>query len=203
MSRERLSSPGLHWADSRVEHVSPTKHLKAKICLVGEGAVGKTSLIRRCVRDEFEDSYLETIGTKVSKKTVEIVRPEGEPVVRLDMAIWDVMGQQRFRELLKDAYFSGVQGVLAVADFTRRETLDELYVWIDRVDRIVSQVPVVLVVNKVDLTAHAQFGEADAARAARAFKAEFLLASAKNGANVEEAFLRLGALVARHQLEEG
>ena len=180
-----------------------TKHLKTKIVLVGEGAVGKTSLIRRYVRDTFEDDYLETLGAKVSKKTLEIRLSDGKPVVRLDMAIWDIMGQQRLRELLRDAYFGGAHGILAVADLTRRETLDDLYVWIDRFDRVVSQLPVVLVLNKADLSRDAKFGEADVARAARAFNAQTLVTSAKTGANVEEAFRRLGFLVAKRQLQEG
>ena len=180
-----------------------SKHLKTKICLVGEGAVGKTSLIRRHVLDKFEDGYLQTIGTKVSKKTLRIVRPNGGSVVRVDMTIWDIMGQLQFRELLRDAYFIGTHGILAVADLTRRETLDGLYVWIDRVDRVVSQLPVVLVVNKSDLGRDAKFGEAEMARAAKAFNTEYLMTSAKTGANVEEAFQRLGVLVAERQLKEG
>lgn len=183
--------------------MTETKRLRAKVCLIGEGAVGKTSLIRRYVLDAFEDGYLETIGAKVSKKAVEIARSHDDVLVRLDMAIWDIMGQQRFRELLRDAYFGGANGVLAVADLTRRETLDELYVWIDRVDRIASQVPIVLVINKADLAERAQFREPDAARAAKAFNAEFLMTSAKTGANVEETFLRLGRLVVKRLLATG
>ena len=48
------------------------RHLKAKICLVGEAAVGKTSLIRRFVQSQFSDDYLTTIGVKVSKKRLDV-----------------------------------------------------------------------------------------------------------------------------------
>src|SRR3990170_7296665 len=90
--------------------------LKAKICIVGEAAVGKTSLIRRFVLDQFDDSYLMTLQAKVSKKTVEIpMAPDGDPVT-IEMSVWDLMGQRRFRELLLEAYFQGVSGIIAVAD---------------------------------------------------------------------------------------
>lgn len=178
-----------------------TKLIKVKVCLVGEGGVGKTSLIRRYVIDEFDDRYIMTLGAKVTKKEIEISPPGEDARVRVELLIWDVMGQPKFRELLEDVYFQGAAGILAVADLTRRETLDALYEWIDRVDRITSQAPVVLVVNKADLRGQAQSGEAEIAALARAFRGEFLMTSAKTGANVEEAFRRLGNLILARRLE--
>ncbi|OGS51290.1 MAG: hypothetical protein A3K65_06110 [Euryarchaeota archaeon RBG_16_68_12] len=175
--------------------------MKAKVCLVGEAAVGKTSLIRRYVLDQFDDSYLATIAAKVTKKNVEILMPpEGTPV-SMEMAIWDVMGQRRFRELLADAYFAGVSGILAVADVTRKQTLDALYEWIDRVDMVSSQAPVVIAVNKADLTEAAQLGESDVAPVARTLKGRYLMTSAKTGAGVDEAFQVLGLRIAEHALK--
>jgi len=124
-----------------------TKQFKAKVCLVGEGAVGKMSLIRRYLIDQFDDSYIMTLGAKVTKKEIESPLPERDLRARLELMIWDVMGQPKFRELLEDVYFQGASGILAVADLTRRETLDALVEWIDRVDRITSQAPVVLAVT--------------------------------------------------------
>ncbi len=172
-----------------------TKHIKAKVCLVGEAAVGKTSLIRRYVVDEFDDRYIMTLGAKVTKKAVDVALAEKGPRARIELMIWDVMGQPKFRELLEDVYFYGASGVLAVADLTRRETLDALFEWIDRVDRVTSNAPVVLAVNKADRKAEAQFGEAEIARLAHAFGGEYLMTSAKTGENVEEAFRRLGRTI--------
>ncbi len=170
--------------------------LKAKVCIVGEAAVGKTSLIRRFVLDQFDDSYLITLQAKVSKKTVEVpTGPAGGPVT-MEMSIWDVMGQRRFRELLVEAYFQGVSGIIAVADATRRQTLAALYEWIDRVDSVSSQAPIVIAVNKSDLEKAVQVTDADVAPLAEAFHGQFLMTSAKTGANVEEAFRILGARIA-------
>src|SRR3972149_3160064 len=136
--------------------MATTKHLKSKICLVGEKAVGKTSLIRRDVRKMFDDHYITTIGTKVSKKEVRVFRPEQDLLVDVDMTIWDIMGEKGFRELLKDAYFYGANGILAVADLTRKRTLDALDDWIDGVEQVVGKVPILIAVNKSDLVSDAQ-----------------------------------------------
>ena len=123
--------------------------MKVKICLVGEGAVGKTCLIRRFVHDQFEDRYISTLGAKVSKK--EIVIQGNGAAVDVDMTIWDIMGEKGFRELLKEAYFHGAQGVLAVCDVTRKETLTDLEEWIAAVVKVTGNIPVELLANKVDL----------------------------------------------------
>ncbi|TLZ70402.1 MAG: GTP-binding protein [Methanobacteriota archaeon] len=175
--------------------------LKSKICLVGEKAVGKTSLIRRYVLNMFDEQYLTTIGTRVSKKEVRVLLPEQDLLVEIDMTIWDIMGEKGFRELLKDAYFYGANGILAVADVTRRRTLDDLDDWIDGIEHVVGKVPILLAVNKADLREGAQFVERDVAQIAKAYGSEYIMTSAKTGERVEDAFLRLGSLVAEHQLQ--
>lgn len=177
-----------------------TKRLKSKVCLVGEKAVGKTSLVCRYVMNMFDEQYITTIGTRVSKKEVRVSMPEHGLNVQVDMMIWDIMGEKGFRELLKDAYFYGANGILAVADVTRRRTLDDLDDWIDGVEQVVGKVPILLAVNKTDLTSSAQFRERDVAQFAKAYGSDFFLTSAKTGAHVEAAFARLAALVVEQQL---
>jgi small GTP-binding protein len=180
--------------------MTETKHLKSKICLVGEKAVGKTSLVRRYVLNMFDDQYITTIGTRVSKKEARVFLPERDLLVDVDMQIWDIMGEKGFRELLKEAYFYGANGILAVADLTRRKTLDDLDDWIDGVEQIVGKVPILIAVNKSDLVSSAQFGERDVEQVARAFDCPYLLTSAKSGSKVEDAFRRIGQMVTESQL---
>src|SRR3972149_2202940 len=165
------------------------KQEKGKVCLVGEKAVGKTSLIRRYVLNMFDDRYITTIGTKVSKKEVSLYHPERDVHVRMDMTIWDIMGEKGFRGLLKDAYFYGANGILAVADLTRSKTLDELDDWIDGVMRVCGRVPTVIAEKQAD-----QF--------AKAFDSKYLYTSAKSGQNVEEAFRLLGEAILSEILAE-
>ncbi len=170
--------------------------MKAKLCLAGSSAVGKSSLIRRYVLNEFDDRYIETVGTKISKKQVSVPLPNEDPVM-VNLMVWDIMGQMGFRELLQEQFFHGAQGILAVADVTRPETLDDLYIWIDQIDRITGPLPVVLAVNKVDLPAAQHIPEVGLRKFAHAFDCEIVKTSAKTGENVEEVFWRLARLVIR------
>jgi small GTP-binding protein len=177
-----------------------TKRLKSKVCLVGDKSVGKTSLVRRYVMNMFDEQYITTIGTRVSKKEIRVDMPEQNLHVQVDMMLWDIMGEKGFRELLKDAYFYGANGILAVADITRRRTLEDLDDWIDGVEPVIGKVPVLLVVNKIDLSPSAQFRDRDVAQFAKAYESEFFLASAKTGNQVEPAFSRMASLVVEQQL---
>lgn len=176
------------------------KILRTKVCLVGEEGVGKTSLVRRFVLNAFDDHYIHTIGTKVSKKTVDVLRPDGNPV-SVEMLVWDIMGNHNIRALLRDAYFGGVHGALAVADLTRRDTLEEVVGWTEEIERVAGDTPLVLAMNKADLTADAQVRAEDVASVARRLDAEYRFTSAKTGENVEAAFGRLGDLIATDRLE--
>src|SRR5438105_14652269 len=125
------------------------KHVKAKVCLVGDVAVGKTSLIRRFVQDEFDDRYIATVGTKVTKKTVDVTRKAGPRMPT--MMVWDIMGEKGFRALLRDAYFEGSHGVIAVCDLTRKDTFYDLNNWVQMIRKQVGNVPIGFLGNKKDL----------------------------------------------------
>ena len=180
------------------------QRMKTKVCLVGEAAVGKTSLVRRHVLDEFDDRYITTLGAKVSKREQVYDSPDARTTVKMDLTVWDIMGEKGFRDLLKEAFFHGAKGVLAVADLTRYSTLKELDDWIQSVFNVVGEIPVVYAVNKVDLKDEVQilFGDKEISQAARAFDAPYLYTSAKTGENVEAAFRRIGAMIlAREGIE--
>jgi small GTP-binding protein len=198
--QERLSFGGPKAPRFREPTMPATVVLKSKICLVGERAVGKTSLIRRYVQDEFDDKYVRTLGAKIEKKTLQVDLPERSARVDVSMAIWDIIGHVGFRQLLGDSFFNGAQGVLAVADVTRRDTLAVLPGWIEAVESVSGKVPVILVANKTDLTQDAQVGEGDVAGMAKDLGCTYTLTSAKSGRNVEEAFLSLGTLIVKARL---
>jgi len=175
------------------------RRMKAKICLVGEHAVGKTSLIRRFVLDEFDDRYIVTLGAKVSKKELSFPLKNGTPV-HMDMTIWDIMGSKGFRELLREAYFHGAQGILATCDTTRYETLEDLDSWVESVFRTVGEIPVAFAINKADLKDQAAFGEEQIKLATEGFDAPWFHVSAKTGNNVEGLFRALAGTIAENAL---
>jgi small GTP-binding protein len=165
------------------------KHVKAKVCLVGDVAVGKTSLIKRFVLDDFDDRYVATVGTKVTKKSVEVMW-KGLPA-NLDLMVWDIMGEKGFRALLRDAYFEGSQGVIAVCDLTRKDTFYDLNNWVQMIRKQLGGVPIVFLGNKMDLTERLVVTLEELARMGTIHNAPHFLASAKTGAGVNEAFRSL------------
>jgi len=169
------------------------KRLKAKVCLVGDVAVGKTSLIKRFVQDEFDDRYIATVGTKVTKKTVDVVW-RGAPAT-LDMMVWDIMGEKGFRALLRDAYFEGSHGVIAVCDMTRKDTFYDLNNWVQMIRKQVGNVPIVFLGNKMDLTERLVVSQEELARMSTIHTATHYFSSAKTGSGVNEAFKSLAEAI--------
>ncbi|TLZ76523.1 MAG: hypothetical protein E6K08_05485 [Methanobacteriota archaeon] len=110
-------------------------------------------------------------------------------------------GEKGFRDLLKEAFFHGAKGVVAVCDLTRYSTLKELDDWVQGVFNVVGEVPVVYAVNKIDLKDEVMilYGDREIEQAARAFEAPYFYASAKTGENVETLFRRLGTMVLQRE----
>ncbi|MFQ6127651.1 MAG: Rab family GTPase [Thermoplasmata archaeon] len=169
--------------------------MKMKICMVGEGAVGKTSLIRKYVLDEFDDRYISTLGAKITKKELVVEDPTNGNNVQVDMTIWDIMGEKGFRELLKEAYFHGAQGILAVCDVTRKDTLSGLNSWISAIETITGNLPIEFLANKIDLKEQLTFTESELREMSENYRSPYLFTSAKTGENVERAFLEIAAIV--------
>ncbi len=177
--------------------MAATEKMKVKVCLVGEGAVGKTCLIRRFIHDEFDDRYISTLGAKVSKKEIVVDHGSG---VEVDMTIWDIMGEKGFRELLKEAYFHGAQGILAVCDVTRKDTLYDLHDWVKAVNKVTGDIPIHFLANKVDLEEQVSFDEKDLEKAAKKYTAPYIYTSAKTGENVQVAFEKLADMIAKRMV---
>jgi small GTP-binding protein len=189
-----------------------TLRKSAKICLFGESSVGKTSLIRRFVDDKYDDKYITTIGTKVSKKKLTVESPtKSDTEIEFVLMVWDIMGQKGFRHLLQESYFDGATGAIGVCDITRKETLDELKGWMESIIKVCGDVPIILIGNKADLTEQAVVSIDDIKDVAVRYiesgwredlkdfidngMPPYLMASAKTGENVDEAFKRVAKMI--------
>ncbi len=175
----------------------PADVVKIKVCMAGEAMVGKSSLIRRYTLDEYEDRYMATLGTKITKRSVAVKDPRSREPVEVNLILWDIMGTPTLRELLKEAYYHGAQGILGVADLTRKDTLRELDAWSRSIRTVAGNVPTYVVANKADLEENRQLDREtiDAFCAPRGWGWSFT--SAKTGEGVEDAFARLVDLVLR------
>ncbi len=170
-----------------------TKYTK-NIVLLGDSAVGKTSLIRRYVIDSYDDKYITTIGKKVTKKEVVLKTEDGQAEVNL--MIWDIIGQKGYRQI-QSTSFNHANGAILVSDLTRKETLRSLRsYWIPLLLKSTGPIPMTIIGNKNDLTDKIQISMAeiqDMAEKCQGFgvKNECFITSAKIGNNVETAFLHL------------
>lgn len=169
--------------------VNVTK-VKRKIILIGDGNVGKTSLVRRFVLDVFDDRYFLTIGSKVVKKRVTYQKDDNN-MIELDMMIWDLMGQKEYIRT-QQITFTGTHGALMVCDVTSKETLSNLEHWRNVLFDVTEEIPIVILANKNDLTDEAEISEEDLMNASKKFKAECYFTSAKTGENVDDAFRKIG-----------
>ena len=116
--------------------------ISKKICLVGDFGVGKTSLIRRFVEQQFSDQYLSTVGVKISRKTLESVN--------LQMLIWDLEGHTKFKAIAP-TYLQGGSGAVIVADVTRQETVERISEHIKLFSSVNPKGSITLALNKSDL----------------------------------------------------
>ena len=152
--------------------------IQKKICLLGEFAVGKTSLVRRYVEGTFDDTYLSTIGVKISRKL--LTRQDDQ----LNLIIWDLAGGENFSGYDKN-YLRGASGAVLVCDLTRPETMDILYEYARRMNEINPEARMVVAANKSDLITEYRLNLADLDALCQTTHSQFLFTSAKTGENAE------------------
>jgi small GTP-binding protein len=176
--------------------------IKGKVCLLGDTAVGKTSLIRRFVLDQYDDKYISTVGTKVTKKKMDFELNETNHNVEVTLLIWDIMGQSR--EVLKDTlsqyeryvpqkdFYRNAKAAIIVCDITRKDTYEHIEDWITSLFEVVGEVPIVIAANKYDLVEEADFDLMAVADMAQQYETKSYLTSAKTNENVDKMFKKIG-----------
>ena len=158
-----------------------------KICVVGNGGVGKTSMVLRYCENSFKESYLMTIGSNFSTKTVELAN---HPELQIKLQLWDLAGQKHF-SFVRPPFYRGATGIIYVFDLTRRSSFADLLEWRDEVEKVIGQKPCILVGNKLDLAREGYREVAD--QEGEALKGEmhvmkYVETSAKEGDSVEDVF---------------
>jgi len=156
-----------------------------KLCVFGDGGVGKTTLVNKYLTGIFKDTAM-TIGIDFHIKTLEV---DGS---QIRLQIWDFAGEERFRFLLP-SYIVGASGGIFMYDITRSSSLRNLTNWLEAINNkastIEEQIPILLVGGKIDLEENRAVDmELGAETAKQSNLCGFLECSAKTGYNVEEIF---------------
>jgi small GTP-binding protein len=169
-----------------------------KVVVVGTSGVGKSSIIRRLVQNDFREGGAPTCGADFHTYSC----AAGADTVRLQ--IWDTAGQERFRAISR-SYFRNAVGAILVYDITSAASFDEVADWLAELHALaLPNAHVLLVGNKSDLEAARQVGQGQVREFAERNHIEALETSARSGRGVREAFARLAlevfARVARSEI---
>ncbi|MHA1303533.1 MAG: Rab family GTPase [Candidatus Heimdallarchaeaceae archaeon] len=177
------------------EESTESKQFMIKLCLIGDGAVGKTSIRRRYLGKGFLKEHLATLGADFAVKEKNI----DDYYIRFQ--IWDIAGQEFFKRV-RSRFYRGCFGALAVFDITRRDTFLNLTNWLDELYQHNGRgvIPVIILANKTDLAdreVSLEEAQSFVDRLNDKTKSEgienfFLETSAKTGKNIEQAFDIIG-----------
>ena len=163
-----------------------------KIIILGDPAVGKTSLVKSYIEPEhFEERYLPTIGVAISKKELEV---DGK---KITLMLWDIAGQPQFY-LLHKVYYNGANAAVLACDLTRAHTLMNLKKWHKELSKYgLRDIPMMMVGNKKDLSQKMIIRPQIEHQAEQlGIGAEnVMLTSAKTNENVEDMIQKLTALM--------
>ena len=169
-----------------------------KIVIIGDAAVGKTSLINRFVEAKFKEDYRPTLGANLLRQNVEI-KVDGKQFL-CTLVIWDIAGQSRF-ELIRSLYFKGCVGAFLVYDCTRPTTFENITnIWLNELlINTGSTLSFVLIGNKIDLKDSQSVLKEEGMELAEEINAtEFIETSAKSGENVTNAFKSLSIQILKN-----
>lgn len=163
-----------------------------KVCLIGDGYVGKTSLRRKYLREGFKRSYIPTLGVDFAQKSLIY---KGSPT---NLVIWDIAGQVAFQNLRR-RYYEGSSGIILLYSVDDRTSFDSALKWIVEAHGFIKELPPLMIVaNKTDLRGTlrqedivtTEEGEAFAESVSQKLNVQsvFIETSAKTGKNIDETF---------------
>lgn len=165
-----------------------------KLVLLGDMAVGKTSLVLRFINNTFTEKYITTIGADFLIKDLELL---GAPV---RLMIWDLGGQVQY-EGVRSRYMAGSDGCILVFDVSRKGDV-ESYIsqWVGEIHDFIGDPPIVVVGNKIDLPVQVDLEKA--AKFVQNLHLLYVETSAKTGNAVEPMFKRLTAEIIKRKAKK-
>jgi len=158
------------------------KQLLFKILTVGDGYVGKTTLLRRYVEGLFYEAHNITIGVDFFLK--QLIFDSFE----ISLQLWDFGGQEQFRFILKK-YIGGAAGALLLCDLSDPSTIDSVEEWVNLVRSNDNNLPIILVGTKLDLVNLDSIDDEIAFNNMVKFRmSAYIKISSKTGTNIDDLF---------------
>ena len=172
-----------------------------KIIVIGDPAVGKTSLLTNFCGDKFNYEYIPTVGVNITKEPVTIKDDMGKDT-KINLMVWDIAGQPQFY-MLHRPYFNGADGMMLIYDLTRSSSFSNINNWFSTAVKYgLSGIPRLLIGNKIDLNEERKIILPMAEHLSEKIDAPFFETSALTGKNVKLIFEKMAKLTLRSKLEE-
>jgi len=153
-----------------------------KVVLIGDSGVGKSNLLSRFTRNEFNLDSKSTIGVEFATRSIQVDSKT------IKAQIWDTAGQERYRAITS-AYYRGAVGALLVYDISKHQTYDNVTRWLKELrDHADANIVIMLVGNKSDLRHLRAVPTEEAKQFASENNLSFIETSALDASNVELAF---------------
>ncbi len=169
-----------------------------KLSLIGDGGVGKTSMVQRYVHDIFKADYKATIGTYISKKECKFK----ELGTSVRFMIWNLAGQSQFERLWPDYLTDSRVGII-MFDITDKESFEHVKKWYDIITRVaLPNIVLILVGNKVDLNLSRVVSTEEGMELAKELGIYYMEASAKTSENIEDIFEWITLQIINLNIEE-
>lgn len=158
-----------------------------KVVLLGEGRVGKTSILLRYTKGEYSDKQVSTLQASYLDKKLTV---NGSQV---QLSIWDTAGQERFHAL-GPIYYRDAAGALLVYDITDAESFNKVKNWVKELKKIVgNDIVIVIAGNKIDMEKNRHVNNSEAESYASSVGATHFQTSAKTNRGLDEVFNHLAS----------
>ena len=171
------------------------KKIKVKVTVIGDGSVGKTSLIQKFTQGIFKTDYVKTIGAQLTNYETEI---DG---YRIELIFWDIAGQDNFH-FLRPSFYRGSKAAIIVYSLEENDlgkrSFNHITTWHKDVKQFCGEIPVVLFANKVDLINEQNLDKSKIQNLVKEHNfLGYYITSAKTGQGLDDAFDALSKKIRR------